>query len=138
MSGKNLINTGMNCFASEALKIKMQELEFTKLDIAGQIAVIEKRKAQSLTYKEIRDYLNLGKGIAKKPVHEQVLIVNTFIDRVVVYPENIEVHFSFDSKKSGRGYNGAPKGYKYKTTLVHPKTLPLLFGNPRSKTTFSL
>lgn len=92
-----------------SLKNKMDELELQKNEVVSMILDESSKKNYNFTKKEMKDFLALGRNISTKPQQEQINIIQTYIDKVVVYEKKVEVYLFLDKiLPVERVLNGAP------------------------------
>jgi len=104
----NIVKAIMDGLYNPAMKIKMDELENTKNEIISMIATERSKSKKGFSFEEIKKYLSIGKGISEKSASEQKRIIDTFIEKVIIHPDKIDIYFYLDKLKEQRGYDGAP------------------------------
>jgi site-specific DNA recombinase len=93
---ENIVSAIMDGMNSSALKKKMDELELQKNEIVSTLLDESMKQNYNFTPEEIRNYFTLGRNITTRPLEEQLKIVETYIEKVVIYEEKVEVHLFLD------------------------------------------
>ncbi len=93
------------------------ELFALKVEIEAMIMQVETTAENELTLDDIIKYLSLGKNITEKSTQEKMNIVDTFVEKIIVHAESIDIYFYMDHFKKRRGYIGAPWGYSFVSTF---------------------
>lgn len=92
----NIVTAIANGMYHESMKQKMDELELEKSEVISMIAD-ERAKNYHFTLEDIKKYLSQGKDITKKSIEEQKKIIDTFVEKVVVYDDEIKLYLYLDA-----------------------------------------
>ncbi len=81
----NIVNvvasTGM---MSKSFQDKLSKLENDKEHLVGEIEIAKNKDNFGYSIEEITNFLQLGKNLSSKPFEEQKIIVETFIEKIIV------------------------------------------------------
>lgn len=118
----NILKAVMDGFASDILRIKLQELEQAKKDCGANIAILTAKERDHFSVTDIKKYLSLGKGISSLDHHEQQRILSQFVERVVVNEDSVDIQLVVDVMKRKRGLRGDPYAYRFLSTFLLNRT----------------
>ncbi|UYO64369.1 recombinase family protein [Acetobacterium wieringae] len=88
----NIVDAIANGMFHESMKVKMDSLEKQKSDIIASIEQIEMAtQKSSYSKKEIEDYFLKDANIREKSPEDQKKIIQTYIERIDVYEDRIDI-----------------------------------------------
>jgi len=87
-----------------SMKKKMDELELQKIELINIIADASSKNEYNFKLDEIIEYLSIGKNLTIKDIKEQQAIINSYIQRVDVHEDKVEISLYFPSFENDCGY----------------------------------
>ena len=102
---ENIINAIAAGMFHPSMKEKMDLLEAKKADLILKITSYEQQLQVTVipTKKTIIDYLESNKDIKNKPLNQQKAIIQRFIEKIIVYPDKVEIISIVDTNNGGEG-----------------------------------
>ena len=101
----NIINAIMNGMNTPSMKDAMNQLETEKSDLVDRIEYMHKQQEQANipTKEMLHDYLAKDMNIKNKGPDDQKRIIKTYVKKVLVYPEYIEIYSEVDTNSGAEG-----------------------------------
>jgi site-specific DNA recombinase len=94
---KNIMDAIANGFYSPAMNETMKELESDKNTLIGLISELEaKQNRRVFSEDEIRHYIMKDKDIKDKSPEEQKAIIQTYIEKVEIFHDHVDMHMIVD------------------------------------------
>jgi site-specific DNA recombinase len=92
----NIISAITQGFASEELKVKMEELSDRKASLETKLKENEVRShGLQVTEEQVRNLFSMFRGFVKeRNIPECKKFINNYVDKVIVYKDRVEVIFS--------------------------------------------
>lgn len=88
----NLVEAIASGLSYDSLTDKLQDLEHQKQMLMFEIKREEGMKAREFSYDDIKQILSIGKGLSEKTDKEKAMIVDTFVDRIIV-SDKLEIEY---------------------------------------------
>lgn len=106
----NIVNAIANGMYHESMKEKMDSLEKRKRELSFYLNEAKlQAEINSPTIDMIKKYLKKDANIKEKSLDDQKKIIQTYVEKIIVHDNEIEIYFVVDM-------NGVPRAYLFKST----------------------
>lgn len=130
----NIVNAIAKGMFHESMKEKMDDLEASKSALKIRIEEAKLQyQAHTLSHEQIYDFLHKYKDIKNMTPAEQKNAINVFVERIVVYENNIDIRIltdtnkdSYKSKKTVSNKSDGSQANKSLDLLVEARSVELL------------